>query len=245
MNIVIERTAEQLASAAAKQAERIVNRAIARQGYARIVLSTGQSQFEFFKAFVRRDIDWSKVEAFHLDDYIRMPENHPASFKAYLQERFLRYAPVGRMHFVEGNADNVATMLERLTAEIRRLPIDLAMIGIGENTHIAFNDPPADFETDEAFHIVRLDDVCRRQQFKEGWFSSPEAVPETAISMTVREMMRSRAIISCVPYPSKAGAVKRTLEADVSPDVPASILKTHERFYLFLDRDSASQIVRL
>lgn len=244
MNIHISASAEQQGVDAATHAAGIMNAAIARNGRARIVLSTGASQFDFFKAFVTMDIDWSKVEAFHLDDYINMPEDHPASFKKYLKERFLNQAPVGTMHFVNGSAE-LQGEIARLTEEIRKEPIDLALIGIGENTHIAFNDPPADFDTTEAFKVVELDDVCRNQQFKEGWFATLNDVPSVALTMTVHEMMRSKAIISCVPYPTKADAVKRVLEAPVSNAVPASILKTHSDFSMYLDVESAARIVNM
>lgn len=244
ISIAISRTAEEMGLAAARQAAEVMNRSIADQGHARIILSTGKSQFEFLKAFVKMEIDWSKVEVFHLDEYINMSEDHPASFKKYLKERFLRYVSVKQMHFVEGNGD-IGKTLEQLTIEIRKSPIDLALIGIGENAHIAFNDPPADFTTEEAFKVVHLDEVCREQQFKEGWFPNREDVPKTAISMTVPQIMRSQAIISCVPYQSKANAVKRTMESVVSPHVPSTILKTHDRFFMYLDEESASQIVSL
>lgn len=244
MDIRILDTAKELGFAAARYASEVMNKRIAEKGSVRIVLSTGASQFDFFEAFITMDIDWGKVEVFHLDEYINMSEDHPASFKKYLKERFLNHVQVKKMHFVDGNGD-IEKNIADLTAEIRREPIDLALIGIGENTHIAFNDPPADFATKEAFINVNLDDKCREQQFKEGWFASKEDVPTVAITMTVHQIMQSEVIISCVPYPTKAEAVKRTLEEEVSNTTPATILKTHENFLMFLDKESASKIVLL
>jgi glucosamine-6-phosphate deaminase len=239
MDLRILPTAEEQGIAAARYAAEVINTYISQQGAARIVLSTGASQFEFFKAFVTMGIDWSKVEVFHLDEYINMSEEHPASFKRYLKERFANHVPVKKMHFVNGNGD-IEKNIAALTEEIRKAPIDLALIGIGENAHIAFNDPPANFETSDAFMVVELDDKCREQQFKEGWFSSKEEVPTVAITMTVHQIMRSKVIVSSVPYASKASAVKRTLDGNISNETPSTILKTHENFSLFLDHDSAS-----
>jgi glucosamine-6-phosphate deaminase len=241
MDIQILATAEELGMAAAQYAAHVINQSIAKRGIARIVLSTGASQFGFFKAFVTMNIDWSKVEVFHLDDYINMPETHPASFKKYLKERFLSFVQVGQMHFVEGSGD-LALNIANLTAEIRKAPIDLGLIGIGENTHIAFNDPPANIDTKEAFMIVDLDEQCREQQFKEGWFATKELVPTEAITMSVHQIMQCKVIISCVPYPSKADAIKKTLEDAVSNQTPATIMKTHPAFSLYLDKDSAAKI---
>jgi glucosamine-6-phosphate deaminase len=241
MDLRILRTAEEQGIAAARYAAEVINEYISQQGGARIVLSTGASQFEFLKAFVKMEIVWSKVEVFHLDEYINMSEEHPASFIKYLRERFVNYVPIKKMHYVIGNGD-VEKNIAALTEEILKAPIDVALIGIGENAHIAFNDPPANFETREAYMVVKLDDTCREQQFKEGWFPSKEEVPTVAITMTVHQIMQSKVIISCVPYASKANAVKRTMEDPISNETPSTILKTHKNFSLFLDHDSASGI---
>ncbi len=243
MKLEILSSPEQLGEAAAQYAAELINRSVRDQGKARIILSTGASQFEFFKHFVTMDIDWGKLEVFHLDEYIDMPESHPASFKRYLKERFLKHVDVGRMHFVNGEGD-VRKNIDELTRELKKEPIDLAVIGIGENAHIAFNDPPADFNTKASFIQVKLDDKCRNQQFREGWFDTLEDVPKVAITMTVHQIMQSKAIVSCVPHAVKAEAVKLTLEEDVSNRIPASILKTHADWALFLDRDSASRLDR-
>ncbi|WNQ11248.1 glucosamine-6-phosphate deaminase [Paenibacillus aurantius] len=240
MKIHVAQTAEGLGREAAGRAEEILNACIGKQGYARIVLSTGASQFTFLQALQEKAIDWSKVEMFHLDEYVGLSESHPASFRKYLKERFLSFAPVSQAHFVNGEGD-VQANLKRLGEELTRLPIDLALIGIGENAHIAFNDPPADFQTTVPYKIVDLDQDCKAQQVREGWFPSVDEVPKQAITMTVQQMMKSRVILSCVPNQVKAKAVYETLKGDrVSEHVPATILKTHPDWTLYLDRQSAS-----
>ena len=238
INISVSQTPEELGErAAAKIAELLVD-AIRTNGAARIILSTGQSQFETLAALVKKDVDWSKVEMFHLDEYVGLDESHPASFRKYLKERFVSKVNPGIVHFVEG-IDSIPS----LTEELRKEDIDLGVIGIGENAHIAFNDPPADFQTDEAYKVVTLDERCRAQQVGEGWFKSISEVPEKAITMCVKEIMRAKHIISAVPHKVKAEAVYRTITSSVSPYIPATILKTHPDWKLFLDKDSASKLL--
>jgi glucosamine-6-phosphate deaminase len=237
---IFENPVELGANAAAFCAE-IINEAIARKGGARIVLSTGASQFDTIKSLIAMDVDWSKVEMFHLDEYIGLPETHPASFRKYLKERFLSFINIKKAYLVDGENDPEKE-IACLTAEIRKEPIDLGLIGIGENAHVAFNDPPADFETEEAFKIVTLDEACKLQQVGEGWFATLDDVPKIAITMTVHQIMQCRRIVSCVPYPVKAKAVKETLENTLTNMIPATMLKKHPCFNLYLDKDSASLI---
>lgn len=239
MTIVISDTPEQLGAAAAKQAAEVVRAAIEAKGKARVVLSTGASQFPFFQAFVQQSIDWSKVEMFHLDEYVGLPESHIASFRKYLKERFTDIVPVGRAFFVNGEGD-VEANIKQLTEELRKEPIDLSLIGIGENSHIAFNDPPANFDTKEAYIVVDLDDDCKKQQVGEGWFATIDDVPKQAISMTVYQIMQAKTIISCVPHKVKANAIKQTMENELTNQVPSTMLKTHADWTLYLDRESAS-----
>jgi len=241
MNIHIAKTAEDLGIAAADKAVEVINSCIEKQGYARIILSTGASQFTFLEALSSRDIDWGKVEMFHLDEYVGLPESHPASFRKYLRERFLSYAPVAKAHLVNGEGD-VTGHIAKLSLEIGKAPIDLAVIGIGENAHIAFNDPPADFLTIMTYKVVDLDDDCKAQQVREGWFDSIASVPKQAITMTVQQILSSKTIISCVPYQQKANAIQNTLQEGISEMVPATILKTHKAWSLYLDEASASGI---
>lgn len=238
MNITISENSEMLGQKAADLAEEILNEAIARQGFARLVLSTGASQFDTIKALIKTNVDWGKVEVFHLDEYVGMPITHPASFRKYILERFAAFVQVSALHLVSGEG-NIEKNIEKLTDELRKAPIDLALIGIGENAHIAFNDPPADFENKNAFIVVSLDEKCRKQQLGEGWFASLDDVPEKAISMTVHEIMKSKAIISSVPHKVKAEAIKSTLESDITPNIPATILKLHQNWHLFIDSNSA------
>ena len=238
MKVTVAKDPAMLGSLAAKEAASIINDAIREKGSARIVLSTGASQFDTLVALVKENVDWTKVEMFHLDEYVNLPETHPASFRKYLKERFVNLVPLKAAHFVDGTPEGIAA----LTEELRSAPIDLGLIGIGENGHIAFNDPPADFDTNEAYIIVTLDERCRRQQVGEGWFATVDDVPEQAVSMTVREIMRCKKIISCVPYPVKADAVEKTLMNPLTNRVPATMLKEHEYFSLYLDQDSAAKV---
>ncbi len=217
----------------------LINKAIKEKGKARIVLSTGASQFDTIKALVKENVDWSKVEMFHLDEYVGLSEEHPASFRKYLKERFVSQINLKKAYFVNGEG-NVEQNINELTKELRKEPVDVALIGIGENAHIAFNDPPADFDTKEAYIVVNLDDACKNQQVGEGWFPTIDDVPKQAISMTVFQIMQSKVIVSCVPYKVKANAIKALLDNDLTNKVPATMLKTHSDFILFLDEDSAS-----
>lgn len=228
-----------LGEAAAAQAAAAINTALAQRGRARILAATGASQFDFLAALTRRtDVDWSKVEMFHLDEYIGIPADHPASFRKYLLERLIRPTGLGRYHLLEGDRDPVEVR-RQVGKEIRDAPIDCAFVGIGENGHLAFNDPPADFETEEPYLVVQLDTACRRQQVGEGWFRTLDEVPTQAISMSVRQILSAREIICVVPDARKAEAVRASLEGPVTPDVPASILQTHPNTTVYADNDSA------
>ena len=244
MNLFIGKTPREMGERAAKDAAALINAAIAEKGEARLLLSTGASQFEMFEALVREDVDWAKVTMFHLDEYVALPESHIASFRKYLKERFVAKTGVGRAVFVNGEGDVEANIAE-LTREVTAAPIDVALIGIGENGHIAFNDPPADFDTKASYIVVNLDQRCRMQQVGEGWFENVDAVPKQAISMTVHQIMQSKHILSVVPHAVKAEAVRLTLTTKgVTNTVPATMLKTHRDWHLYLDEASASQTIR-
>jgi glucosamine-6-phosphate deaminase len=236
MNLHIETTPEQLGKEAAALTAALLRQAIAENGHARLVLSTGSSQFETLKALVMEEVDWSRVTMFHLDEYVNLPETHPASFRKYLKERFLEKVTLDGAYLVDGRQESIPV----LTAELRRAPVDVGLIGIGENAHIAFNDPPADFETREAYIVVNLNERCKQQQVGEGWFSTVEEVPAQAISMTSWQIMQCRHIISAVPHKVKAKAVADTMNNETTPLIPATLLKTHPHFDLFLDEESAS-----
>lgn len=238
----IEPSKAALAKAASALGAQAIKAAIQARGAANIVVATGASQFEMLEDLVGRDdVDWSRVTAFHLDEYIGMPESHPASFRKYLKERFTSRLPkLGRFHFIEGDAPDLQAELARINALIARHPIDVTFAGIGENAHLAFNDPPADFDAKEAFKVVQLEERCRKQQFGEGWFPTLEDVPHEAISMTIPQIMSSRLVILSVPDRRKAEAVRATLGEQVSPMVPASILQRHPECHLFVDPEAAS-----
>jgi len=221
-----------------------INEAIKENGVARMVVSTGSSQFETLESLLHEEIEWERVEVFHLDEYIGLPFTHAASFRKYLYERFINHISVRKFHSVDIEGD-IAQKIQALTLEIRKKPVDIGLIGIGVNGHIAFNDPPADFDTREAYIIVNLDEKCRLQQVNEGWFKSIEDVPEKAVSMTPWQIMQCKTIISCVPHKVKAVSVRNTLINNLTNIVPATMLKQHPDFHLYLDNNSASEIILL
>jgi glucosamine-6-phosphate deaminase len=247
MTVIIYDGKDELGAAAAEKGAELINKSIAERGEASIILATGASQFATLAGLVAADgIDWPRVTAFHLDEYLGLPENHPASFRRYLKERFVEKVPsLAAFHFVEGDADDPEAECLRLDRLIAPRPVDVAFVGIGENGHLAFNDPPADFKTRKPFLVVALDEACRKQQLGEGWFASLQEVPDRAISMSVVQIMESRHLIVSVPDQRKARAVKAAVEGPVSPACPASILQTHGSCYLLLDKASGSGLEAL
>ncbi len=241
MEIIISKTNSELGEKAGKSAAEKIKKTIAENGQANIILATGSSQFETLSNLLKDEtIDWSKVNMFHLDEYIGLSENHQASFRKYLRERFITQVPALMSHtLINGEAD-IDKELTRISEKISCHPIDVALVGIGENGHLAFNDPPADFETEQPYIVVDLDIECRKQQLGEGWFNSLEEVPQKAISMSIKQIIQSKSIVCSVPDLRKAGAVKNTLRQEVSPLFPASILQNHPDCELYLDIDSAS-----
>jgi glucosamine-6-phosphate deaminase len=230
-----------LGAAAAERAATVLRDAIASQGRARVIAATGASQFEFLEALARAPgIDWSKTVFFHLDEYVALPQAHPASFRRYLKERIVERVHPGAFHFIDGEAADPEAEGRRVGAILAAHAIDVAFVGIGENGHLAFNDPPADFEVEAPYIVVSLDEACRRQQLGEGWFARLEDVPERAISMSIRQILKAREILCIVPDARKAKAVHECLDLEVSPLRPASILQRHPRTTLFLDPDSAA-----
>jgi glucosamine-6-phosphate deaminase len=242
MNISISTNSSEFGKAAATLAAEKMNEALILNGEARMVVSTGSSQFEMFQALVKEKVDWSRVEVFHLDEYIGLPLTHKASFRKYLYERFINLVPVKKFHSVDVEG-NIADRLGKLTSEISRKPVDLGLIGIGVNGHIAFNDPPADFKTHDAYIVVKLDDQCKMQQVNEGWFKTVKDVPDEAVSMSVWQIMQCNTIISVVPHLVKADAIKKTLTSKLTNLVPATMLKQHSNWHLFLDQNSASEVI--
>ena len=240
MDIKISEDAKIMGKLAGKNAGDLIRKTIEEKGYANIILATGTSQFETLNQLIQESgIDWSKVVMFHLDEYIGLPITHPASFRKYLKERFLSKVPsLKAAHLINGEG-NAQSECDSLGSLIRQHPIDVALVGIGENGHLAFNDPPADFQTEKPYIIVELDELCRKQQMGEGWFKSIEDVPKQAISMSVKQILKSKHIICSVPDERKAVAVKNTLESPVSNLYPASVLQTHMNTKLYLDKSSA------
>ncbi len=241
MNVQVYPDKQEMGAAAAAAGAALIREALAKKRDAAIVVATGASQFEMLENLVAApNIDWERVTGFHLDEYIGLPMSHPASFRRYLKERFVDLVPLKDFHYIDGQADPVDAECDRLNRLISATDIDVAFVGIGENAHLAFNDPPADFDTESPYLIVELDEACRRQQLGEGWFPSLDAVPRQAISMSVRQILRANAIICTVPDERKAEAVQKAVQGPVTPDVPASILQQHPLAHLYLDQTAAS-----
>ena len=245
MNVHVYDSKVAMGAAAALRAAQLLNAAIAARGEANLILATGASQFEMLASLVDQDVDWSRVTGFHLDEYIALPITHPASFRKYLKERFVdQVSGLRHFYYVNGEAAEPEAECARLGAIIAQHPIDVACIGIGENGHLAFNDPPADFDTDDAYIVVDLDEACRRQQLGEGWFPTLQSVPEQAISMSIRQIMKSKAIVCTVPDARKAPAVKGAVEGPVTNRHPSSILQEHPQCDLYMDEPAAALLGR-
>jgi glucosamine-6-phosphate deaminase len=233
---------QEMARVAADHAASILRAAIREQGKARLIAATGAAQFEFLDVLTRLPgIDWNRVEMFHLDEYIGLPASHPASFCRFLQERLIQKTGIVHHHLLHANEDP-ADVMRQTGKALLAAPIDVAFVGIGENGHLAFNDPPADFETEEPYIIVTLDEACRRQQLGEGWFATLADVPQRAISMSIRQILKAKQIVCIVPEGRKANAVKACFTGEISPLAPASILRTHANTTVYLDNDSAAQL---
>lgn len=241
INLTVSENSKLNGERAANLIANLINEAIKEKGNARIVVSTGSSQFEMFEALIKLNVDWSKVEMFHLDEYVNLQETHIASFRKYLKERFVSKVNLKAAYFVSGEG-NIEENISILTSELRKDIIDVGIIGIGENGHIAFNDPPADFETNEAYKVVTLDQKCRAQQVGEGWFKTIDDVPSQAISMTPKEIMKARHIVTVAPHSVKADAIYKTITTPITPMVPATLLKTHPDWHLFIDDASAAKL---
>jgi glucosamine-6-phosphate deaminase len=227
--------------AASEQAATAIRRAIAERGHARIIAATGASQFEFLDVLTKLPgIDWAKVEGFHLDEYIGLAATHPASFRKFLRERLVSKTGIAKFHFIEGDDADPSAVAREVGALLAAEPIDIAFLGVGENGHIAFNDPPADFTTEDPYLVVNLDEACRRQQVGEGWFPDISQVPTRALSMSPRQILKAKELIVMVPDKRKAQAVKACFEGEISPMAPSSILRWHANATVYLDADSAS-----
>jgi len=243
LKISIYENAKSMGNAAATFTAEILNKTIAEKGFANLILATGASQFSMLEALKEREIDWQKITVFHLDEYKGISEEHPASFRKYLKERILDEVAPKKIYFLHGDAEDLHKEMNNYTEQLKKHPIDIACIGIGENGHIAFNDPPvADFNDPKLVKLVALDDACRNQQYGEGWFPTFEDVPKEALSLTIPAIMSSKTISCVVPDDRKSNAVRDTLYAEINTNCPATILRTHPNTMLFLDEASASKI---
>lgn len=241
MMLKVFREKSSLGKAAAQKAATAIRDAIRNRGQARVIAATGTSQLEFLAALTdSTDVDWGRVELFHLDEYVGLPVTHPASFRKILLEQLVNKTGTAKFHPLDGDADDLSDVIKKVGKALASAPVDIAFVGIGENGHLAFNDPPADFETEEPYLIVNLDEACRRQQVGEGWFSDISQVPKRAISMSVRQILKAKEILAVVPELRKAQAVKICFEGEISPMAPASILRTHANANVYLDKESAS-----
>jgi glucosamine-6-phosphate deaminase len=242
MKVVRSTTKQELGQKAASRAAELIRNSIKSTGQSSIIVATGASQFEMLQHLVNEPgIAWQTVTCFHLDEYVGMPLTHKASFRKYLWERFVSRLPLplAAFHYVNGE-ENPKLECQRLGAIIRNHPIDVALVGIGENAHLAFNDPPADFRTEEPYLVVNLDEACRKQQLGEGWFASLDEVPRQAISMSCRQIMKSRSIIASVPNGRKAAAVKASVSGPIKPEVPSSVLQDHQDCTIYVDQASGA-----
>lgn len=246
MHVCIHDTIDAIGAHAARIGAIAIREAIASRGSANIVLATGTSQFVMLAQLVKEPgIDWSRVTAFHLDEYVGIPPSHPASFRRYLRERVADRLPnLREFHFIQADAPMLSAEIERLNALIRGRRIDVAFIGIGENGHLAFNDPPADMETEDPYLVVDLDERCRHQQVGEGWFATLDEVPRQAVSMSIRQILKAERIVCTVPDARKAEAVDMALNAPVGPLAPCASLRTHRDCWLMLDYPAAQRVLR-
>jgi glucosamine-6-phosphate deaminase len=246
MRIQVCTSAAELGAAAARYGAQAIRAALASRGAAAITLATGTSQYATLGALTaERGLDWSRVTVFHLDEYVGLTDRHPASFRRYLRERFVSsVGSLAAFHGIRGDDPDPLGECRRLSELIRTHPVDVAFLGIGENGHLAFNDPPADFDTEQPYILVALDPACRRQQVGEGWFSSIAEVPERAVSMSVRQILKAGRLVVSAPEERKAEAVRRAVEGELSNRCPASILRTHADCTLFLDPQAASRLAR-
>lgn len=240
MQLKIYDDKQSLSRAAAKQAATAIRKAILDRGHARVVAATAASQFVFLDALTQEPgIDWASVELFHLDEYVGLPMTHPGSFRKMLLENLIEKTGIKKYHLLDGDG-NLAEVLERVGMAIASAPVDIAFLGVGENGHLAFNDPPADFDIEDPYLIVNLDEACRQQQVGEAWFSDISQVPKQAISMSVRQILKAKELLAVVPDTRKALAVKACFEGAMSVMAPASILRTHPNATIYLDKNSAS-----
>lgn len=240
MKTAVHDDKQTMGRAAAQEGAAAIRAAITENGRAAIIVATGASQFEMLQHLVREDVDWSRVTVFHLDEYVGLPESHPASFRGYLRTRFVEpVATLGEFVEVNGDALDLGAEIARLNGRLAAEDIAVCFAGVGENCHLAFNDPPADFDTEDPYLVVNLDAACRQQQYGEGWFPTLEDVPAQAVSMSVRQILKSRRIILTIPDARKAPAVKAALEGPVTNLAPASILQTHGDVSVHMDPAAA------
>ncbi len=245
LNIFVFEDSEELGQAAALSVSKNLQAAIDKKGFANLILATGASQFSFLTRLQKQEISWNKITVFHLDEYKDISESHPASFRKYLKERILQIVQPATVYFINGDARDSDAEVMRYEELLKKHPIDVACIGIGENGHIAFNDPPvADFNDPKLVKVVELDEACRNQQLGEGWFSSLDEVPTHALSLTIPAIMSCKTISCVVPDERKADAVYYTLNDPITTKCPATILRRHPDAFLYLDKYSASKILK-
>ena len=242
MEILLFENEQEMGCAAASMGAEKIKRAVAARQSANIVIATGQSQFSVLSNLaLEPNVPWHKVHIFHLDEYVGLSDDHKASFRRYIKDRFISRLPAyASFEAISGDCDQIEAELSRLGHRLAGESIDVCFAGIGENGHLAFNDPPADFQIDEPYHVVSLDEACRQQQVNEGWFETLSSVPTRAISMSIRQIMKSDYLIVSVPGTRKGAPVRNAIEGQVTPEVPASILQQHRSCTILLDPPSAA-----
>ena len=239
LRVLRYRTRAEMDAAAGALAAQAISVAVERQGGARIILASAPSQAGFLQQLLTHRVPWEKVTVFHMDEYVGLEATHPASFRRYQREHVLDRVKPAAFHGICGESPDPLAETHRYAGLLQEAPIDVVCAGIGENGHLAFNDPPADLHDPQRVKIVTLDEACRQQQVNDGCFPSLESVPSTAITLTVPALLAGGELFVIVPGPRKAEAVRNTLSLPVSGACPATALRTHPRASLFIDADSA------
>ena len=243
MSVRIFESNDMLGRAAANDLTALLSQTLSKQEKTAVIFACANSQLTFLNALkTMKGIAWNRIIIFHMDEYLGMSDQHPASFVRFLREKLVDVVHPAAFYPLPGNTKDVKTELKRYTDLMREYPPDVCILGIGENGHLAFNDPPADFNTKELIHVVDLDLACRTQQVNEDHFPTLEDVPKQALSLTVPALLAAKHLLAIVPESRKAAAIKAALKGPVTPNCPASILRTQPHATLYLDRESAASV---
>ena len=240
MTVKIFQSNPALGLGAAEDFGKLISSILTKQGHASVIFASANSQLTFFSSLLQRKIEWSKISIFHMDEYLGMTDQHPASFSRFIREKLVNFIQPAAFYPLRGDTPDADVELRRYADLMQKYPPDLSVLGVGENGHLAFNDPPADFNTTKIIHTVTLDLACRKQQVGEGHFKTLDDVPKQALSLTVPALLAPKHVLAIVPERRKAEAVRAALKGPVTPQCPASILRTRSNATIYLDRESAS-----